>query len=162
MSGLADSCTQREDASEELLLTFWKRATTWLHFMHATVVPISWSPQCNWWGLVLPKTHPAKWVTLHNILGLFFREMLFLLSCAFLLMKGHDLYQLDPVTVSRGKIYNFIVLIHNQVICLKGDLLKWRSLTMKYIPFHPLSSLSSLLFPLFIFQSRAHKNRQLE
>ena len=77
-------------------------------------------------------------------------------------MKGHDLYQLDPVTVSRGEVYNFIVLMHNELICLKGDLLKWRSLTMKYIPFHPLSLFSSTLLLCLFFLSRAHKNGWLE
>ena len=36
-----------------------------VHVMH--VVPISRSPQRSWWGLVLAKTRPVQWVTLHNI-----------------------------------------------------------------------------------------------
>ena len=46
---------------------FWIRSVTWLHSVHDIAVPISLSPQCSWWGLVLAKTCPAQWVTLHNI-----------------------------------------------------------------------------------------------
>ena len=54
---------------EELILpVVWP--ATWLYFMHEIADSISWSPQCSWQGLVLAKTCPAQWVTLHNNLGL--------------------------------------------------------------------------------------------
>ena len=37
------------------------------HYPRILAVPISQSPQCSWWGLVLAKTCPTQWVTLHNI-----------------------------------------------------------------------------------------------
>ena len=53
---------------------FWIRPATWLHSVHDIAVPISRSPQCNWWGLALAETRPAQRVTLHNIyIGLFYK-----------------------------------------------------------------------------------------
>ena len=54
----------KNGAFKELLLI---RPATWLHFVHEIAVPISQSPQRNWWGLVLAKTCPVRWVTLCNI-----------------------------------------------------------------------------------------------
>ena len=80
------AAARRDDASEELLPTFWIRPATWLHFIHEIAVPISSSPQCSWWGLVLAETRPAQWVTLHNIyLGLYF-----LGRCGSLIVHVHD------------------------------------------------------------------------
>ena len=50
---------------------FWIRSATRLHFVHEIVVPISQSPQCSWWGLVLVKMHFTECVTSRPI----FREM---------------------------------------------------------------------------------------
>ena len=56
-----------DGAFEKHQPTFWIRPATWLHFVHEIADPISRSPQCNWWGLVLAETHPAQWVTLFDI-----------------------------------------------------------------------------------------------
>ena len=42
------------------------RPATWLHFVYEIAVPIFWSPQRSWWGMVLAKTRPAQWMTSHN------------------------------------------------------------------------------------------------
>ena len=41
---------------------FWIRSTTRLHFVHKIAVPISRSPQCSWWGLVLARMCPVSLV----------------------------------------------------------------------------------------------------
>ena len=59
--------------------------------MHALAVPISQSVTR---GLALAETHPAQWVTVHNMfLGLVFREVWFsdclcLRSCTYLIGGG--------------------------------------------------------------------------
>ena len=50
-----------------------------LHSVHEITVPISWSPQCNWWGLVSAKMCPAQWMTLSRPIW----EMWFL-DCSYL------------------------------------------------------------------------------
>ena len=66
---LLQSLNERQLHKEkiQLLPTIWLRPATWLHFVHEIAVPISWSPQPSWWGLVLAETHPAQWVTLHDM-----------------------------------------------------------------------------------------------
>ena len=59
----------RDDASEELLPTFWiSHPPDRLHFVHEIAVPISRSPQHSWWGLILAETRSVQWVTSHNTL----------------------------------------------------------------------------------------------
>ena len=35
--------------------------------LNVNTVPISQSPQCSWWGLVLAEMHPVQWVVLHTV-----------------------------------------------------------------------------------------------
>ena len=44
---------RKDDTFEKLLLTFWIRPATWLHFVCEIATAISWSPQRSWWGLLL-------------------------------------------------------------------------------------------------------------
>ena len=41
------------------LTNSWIRPAAWMHFVHDMAVPISRSPQCSWWGLVLAETCPV-------------------------------------------------------------------------------------------------------
>ena len=58
-------CVQGKCSAEHYICII--RTDTWLHSVHGIAVPISRSPQCSWWHLVLAETHPAQWVTLRNI-----------------------------------------------------------------------------------------------
>ena len=54
-----DSCTKR--------YYFWDASTYQppdYHSVHEITVPISQSPQCSWWGPVLPSMCPVHWVTI--------------------------------------------------------------------------------------------------
>ena len=48
---------------------------TWLNFVHEMAVPISRSPQCSWWGLVLVEKRPSL-TSIYRPIS--FREMWFI------------------------------------------------------------------------------------
>ena len=71
---VTSTCAAWRDSAFEESLSI--RLAIWLHFVHEIAAPISWSPQCSWWGLVLAEMHSAQWVALQH-LGLSLREMWF-------------------------------------------------------------------------------------
>ena len=86
--------------------------------------PISRSPQCSWWGLVLADRRPAQWVTLHNSLACFIREMWFVdCSC---LCKVTPLI-LGPVQVM------FACLVTDVAKCRQVDYVHmYKAIIVKY------------------------------
>ena len=58
--------------------TIWIMPCGHLTVLHEMVVPISWSPQHSWWGLVLAWVCSAQWATHLGLLFFFFKEIWFI------------------------------------------------------------------------------------